>query len=208
MVELVENETGNDTRSELIAHLKRDGPMSVRELMHVLELSENAVRHRLNKLEREGFVEQQRKRTEKGRPAQVFALTEAAEGLFPKQYRELLELILSEAQSQGVLPALMQGVAQRLSDQLKPALENTQGETRLQLLRDLLDVGEMLHLERTPAGFELRAYNCLYRAAGSKFEAVCDLVPNTIGLALGSSVDRPACQRDGQRACIFSIVGD
>jgi predicted ArsR family transcriptional regulator len=206
MVELVEKQTGNDTRSELIAHLKRNGPSSVRELMQALTLSENAVRHRLGKLEFEGFVEQQRQRSEKGRPAQAYVLTEAAEGLFPKQYRELLELVLSEAQSQGVLPMLMHGVAQRLSDQLKPALEHTHGEGRMQRLRDLLDVGEMLHLERTPAGFELRAYNCLYRAAGSKFEAVCDLVPSIIGLVLGSSVDRPACQRDGQRACVFSIV--
>jgi predicted ArsR family transcriptional regulator len=204
MVELVET----DTRSELIAHLKRSGPSTVRELMTALRLSENAVRHRLSRLEREGFIEAQRRRPEKGRPAQVYALTEAAEGLFPKQYRELLELVLLEAREQGALPALMEGVARRLGTQVRDALEGLRDEARVRALRDLLDIGEMLHLERTPAGFELRAYNCLYRAAGQKFEPVCDLVPRIIALATDANVERPSCQRDGQRACVFSIALD
>jgi predicted ArsR family transcriptional regulator len=201
MVKMVES----DSRTELISHLKRSGQSTVKELMQHLKLSENAVRHRLSSLEREGFVNASRQRSEKGRPAQVYALTEAAEGLFPKQYRELLELLLLEAQTQGVLNSLMNGIARRLSAQLKVALEGKHGKDKLEMLRDLLDIGQMLHLERTEAGYELRAYNCLYKAAGSKFEAVCDLIPNIIGLATGNDTNRPVCQRDGQRACVFSI---
>jgi predicted ArsR family transcriptional regulator len=201
MVKMVES----DSRTELISHLKRKGHSTVKELTQQLKLSENAVRHRLSSLERQGFVNVGQRRSEKGRPAQVYALTEAAEGLFPKQYRELLELLLLEAQTQGVLNSLMNGVARRLGAQLQAALEGRQGRDRLEMLRDLLDIGHMLQLERTEAGYELRAFNCLYKTAGSKFEAVCDLIPNIIGLATGNDTNRPVCQRDGQRACVFSI---
>jgi len=195
-----------DSRQKIIQHLKRQGLATVRELTVALGLSENAVRHQLSRLEREGFVEVGGQKQHKGRPATTFMLTEAAEGLFPKQYRELLEIVLLEAKEQNVLEPVIDGVARRFAEQLKPELAKLSAEAKVRHLRDRLDIGEMLFLETTPIGWELKAYNCLYKAAGCKFEAVWDLVPKVLELSLETSVERPLCQRDGERSCIFTIA--
>lgn len=69
-----------------------------------------------------------------------------------------------------------------------------------------MDYGDMLGtLEETPAGWELKAHNCLYYATGQRFEQVCNLPPKVITRATGLPAERPFCQRDGKRACHFLI---
>lgn len=197
-----------EPRQRLSEHLKRYGPTSIRDLMQALELSENAVRHHLQALEREGFVravsDQQGEGA--GRPAKLYGLTAAAESLFPKYYAELLEFILAEAEAQAMLEPLFDSLVKRLANQIRPQLGNLDPETRLQITARYLNLGGSLSdLERTPGGWEFRAYNCPYLAVGCKFEAVCNTVPRVITLATGLPAERAACQRDGLPACHITI---
>lgn len=195
-----------DSRQQLIAHLKQQGACTIPEFVAALELSENAVRHHLSHLKREGFIEVSLHRGGVGRPAKRYALSSAAEGLFPKRYEELLSIVLAEAQDEEVLESLMTGVVNRLVNQLSPNLEGDMPRAKLMSLIEKLDYGEMLaQLEETEGGWELRAFNCVYRGAGCKFEVVCDILPRVITRATGLSAKRPFCQRDGERACTFII---
>ena len=102
------------------------------------------------------------------------------------------------------MPALISGVARRLGDLVGAGLPA--GAAGVAVLRTRLDLGAMMTLEPTAAGWELAAYNCPYRAVGQRFEEVCDLVPQVIGAALHTGAQRPVCQRDGALACHFSIA--
>lgn len=196
-------------RQRLLEHLKRHGPTGTRDLTEALGLSENAVRHHLHALERQGFVRGdalEHPGQGAGRPARLYALTDAAEGLFPKRYAELLELLLAEAEAQSLLEPLVSSLVRRLADQLRPRLEGLSGEARLQAALESLNLGGSLtQLEPTEGGWEVRAYNCPYLSAGCRFEAVCDLGPRVITLATGLPAERVVCQRDGERACWLSI---
>lgn len=195
-----------ESRQNLIAHLKQQGACTIPTLAAALDLSENAVRHHLTYLEREGFIETSLQRDGVGRPAKRYALSSAAEGLFPKRYEELLSIVLEEAQDEEVLEPLMTGVINRLVEQLSPNLTGNTPRTKLMSLIEQLDYGEMLaRLEETESGWELRAFNCVYREAGCKFETVCNVLPRVITKATGLRAERPFCQRDGERACTFVI---
>jgi len=195
-----------DTQKQLIDYLKQHGPSTVKELTQVLSVSENAVRHHLNALERGGWLCQERQAGKVGRPAVRYGLTVASEGLFPKRYPELLDAVLSQAEAEGLIERLLEGVAERMACELRAKLEGLEGEAKLAALLALLDYGDMLGvLEKTETGWELRAYNCLYYATGQKFVQVCDLPPKVIAKATGLESGRPFCQRDGQRACHFLI---
>jgi predicted ArsR family transcriptional regulator len=201
-----DNSGNMDSRQQVLEHLKRHGPSSILSLSSALGLSENAVRHHLTSLEREGFVQASLERRGVGRPTRLYALTEAAEGLFPKQYQQLLEVVLEQAQHQGTLEKILRGVVQQFRDQVKPALHSLEGEARLRGLLQQLDYGGMLsHLEATESGWELQAYNCMYKAIGCKFEPVCNLVPRVIEATTDLPTERITCQRDGERVCRFSI---
>lgn len=192
----------------MLAHLKRNGPTTIKQLIDHLGLAETAVRHHLHLLERQGFVQQGGPVDSDGvgRPAKTYQLTDTAEGLFPKQYRQLLELVLTTANAHGELPALMTHLTEHLVHELTPKLHGLNGEDRLKAAVHHLDLsGPLVDLERTPGGWEVHAYNCPYLAVGRKFEAVCDLAPRVLTLATGLPAERPACQRDGERACRLTI---
>lgn len=194
------------TTRKLLEYLKQNGPSSIKTLMKQLGLSETAVRHQLNGLERSGWLTRQTQRQGKGRPATVYALTHASEGLFPKRYPELLDAVLCEAANEGIIETLLEGVAKGMGQELRTKLEGLQGPAMLGALLEYMDYGDMLgQLEETPAGWELKAYNCLYYATGQKFEQVCNLPAKVINKATGLPAERPFCQRDGAKACHFVI---
>jgi predicted ArsR family transcriptional regulator len=195
-----------ETRLKLLEHLKKRGPCSVQDLTGALGISENAVRHHLGGLQRLGFIEVRLERGGIGRPAKRYGLTLAAEGLFPKRYQELLELVLQEAEARNQLESVLAGVVERMAAQVAPELEDLEGEARLRGLAQKLDFGNMLaDMEATEGGWELRAYNCSYRDTGCKFEAVCNLMPRVVTRLTGLPAERVACQRDGEQACHFTI---
>ncbi|GIW29416.1 MAG: transcriptional regulator [Meiothermus sp.] len=191
---------------QLMEYLKQHGPSTIKELMTHLGLSETAVRHQLSSLEKSGWLVKEQRRLGKGRPATVYSLTKASEGLFPKRYPELLDAVLAEAEREGLIERLLEGVAESMARELRQKLEGLEGPARLEALLAHMDYGDMLGtLEETPAGWELKAHNCLYYATGQRFEQVCNLPPKVIARATGLPAERPFCQRDGKRACHFLI---
>jgi predicted ArsR family transcriptional regulator len=193
------------TRDALLRHLKVAGPSTVRDLAQALAISPNAVRHHLTRLRGEGFVHEDLRREGVGRPAKLVALTRAAEGEFPKRYPDLLEAVLERAEARSMLDELLSDVAESLAARVRPELDGLPPAERLQGLMDRLDYGEMLgQLRHTPGGWEFRAYNCVYRATGERFEGVCDLLPEVVKRAAGTDAERVRCQRDGHRTCTFA----
>lgn len=194
-----------ESRQQLINYLKQNGACAIPQLVQALKLSENAVRHHLNNLQMEGFLSISQKRRGLGRPAKLYELTSTAEGLFPKRYEELLTVILEEAKDNDLLEPLLDAVVNRFVKDLgkNPDLEP---EQRLFLLLKKLDYGEMLaQVEATDVGWEIKAHNCVYRNAGCKVEAVCDLLPKVISKSTELAAERPFCQRDGQQFCTFMV---
>lgn len=170
-----------------------------------MRLSENAVRHHLATLEGLDLVQLGGTRPSRGRPALQYQLTAQAEGRFPKRYRELLSLVLGTAEKHGLLPPLLEGVAQEMAERLG-INPRANAQDRVMSLLERLDYGGMLpQLEPLPGGIELRAYNCLYLEAGRQFEPVCDLLPKVIKHATGCPAERITCQRDGRQACRFRV---
>jgi predicted ArsR family transcriptional regulator len=173
--------------------------------MAALGISENAVRHHLGHLKQEGFIQETLEKGSVGRPSKRFEITLAAEGEFPKRYKELLEIVLEQAATQDMLENLIHAVVLRLSEQIKPELKHIEPRARLRLLMEKLDYGEMLgHLQDTPGDWEFKAYNCVYRDTGCKFEPVCNLLPKVVSLSTGLPVERIICQRDGMNYCHFA----
>lgn len=193
-------------RQALLEHLKRHGPDDLSGLGRAAGLKPTPTRHHLSSLVADGLVESSLERRPVGRPAWRYALTALAEGAFPKHYRELLEVVLEEAEAFGLLGPLLEGVARRMAAGAAEGLGGQRGAAALPGLLARLDFGEMLStVTETPGGWEIAAHNCLYRDTGCRFEAVCGLVPRVVTLSTGLPSERLACQRDGERACRFTV---
>ena len=79
-----------ETRQQILLLLRRKGPMTAGELSDDLGIGSVGVRQHLALLERDGLVQTSGVRRSVGRPSHLYALTAAAEALFPKAYDHLL----------------------------------------------------------------------------------------------------------------------
>src|SRR5215212_11448507 len=75
-----------ETREQILALLRRNGPMTAAELSDALGIGAVGVRQHLALLDRDGLVHITGVRRGVGRPSHLYALTANAEALFPKRY--------------------------------------------------------------------------------------------------------------------------
>lgn len=200
-----------ETRDRVLRHLKRKGPSTVADVASALSLSPNATRHHLLALERAAIVASEPDRDRgggprtAGRPARRYALTLAAEDVFPKRYPELLAALLAAADQQRLIEPLLRGVVDALAAPLRDELAAHPPRERPWRLLQAIDYGDMLPaLTADTEGWRLVAHNCVYRDAGCQVAEVCELLPRVMEAATGLPAERLACQRDGLAACTFS----
>ena len=88
----------HQTRQKIIEYLKEKDQATVDELADVVSLTPMAVRYHLNVLQKDNLITTPAVRRPKGRgrPQQVYTLTDAADELFPVDYFGLTDYLLDE----------------------------------------------------------------------------------------------------------------
>src|SRR6266545_267964 len=81
-------------RGEILLELKREQPLTAKDLAEKLHVSPNAVRHHLKELETEALVVYGREQRGVGAPTFAYRLALHGEALFPKRYEQTLTDLL------------------------------------------------------------------------------------------------------------------
>ncbi len=198
------------TRGEILKLIKSRGEATVPELRRQLEIAPNAIRGHLAILEREGLIAFRWRKQPRGRPLKVYYLSEQAEGLFPKQYDQLLEELITEiahADGAAKFQQLLEGMARRWARDLAPELKELPLESRLQEIARHLDLGGMMaFLEKEDAGlYNLKVFNCVYRRTSQAHREICTLIPTLIGDLTGAKVTVERSIHVGNAHCQYLI---
>ena len=179
-------------------------PATVEQLAQALDVTPNAVRHQLVRLERDGLVG--RRGTVKGtrRPSQLYGLTgEGVDALSRAYLPTLLELlsVLEEKLPPPAMRRIMSEAGARLSP--GPATGGSFRE-RAEAGRDLLEsLGAIVTVRHGRSESRLEGAACPLGAAalrsGTTCEAVKSLLQNTTGLETEVACDlhaepRPRCR--------------
>ena len=208
----------HNTREGMLSHLKRSPGASVEALAQRLDLAPMTIRQHLTKLAGEGLVRAETERRPTGRPAHVYFLTPAGEAWFPKAYDRLAALLLDELATleprdlAGVSApdrraALYEGIARRAAETHRTELERMHGRERLVAAVAILTAESgFTELEETSSGWNVREYNCVYRAVAEAHTDLCTFHTAYIGALVGAPVELDGCQCDGANACCFRIA--
>src|SRR5687767_16025327 len=90
-----------ETQARML-HLLRRSRQTINDLSESLGLTDNAVRTHVAALSRDGIIEPVgTQRDTGGKPARLYALTEAGEALFPKAYAMVLAGVVEEVARGG-----------------------------------------------------------------------------------------------------------
>lgn len=196
------------TRGRIVTLLRRD-ERTVSELADALDLTDNAIRSQLTKLERDDLVTRTGKRPGKRKPEVVYGLTDEARRLFPQAYDTLLgELIavLSEEQTSQDVERVLREVGKRLGRRLDGFSRSASLERRLKRAQEVLEsFGGMPDVEIGPEEAFLRGHRCPFGAVVGEHDAVCHLAEALLAELTDLPVEQ-RCKTNGERPqCLFAF---
>ena len=204
-------------RAQLVELLRAE-PLSVARLAEGLGVSEVAVRHHLQVLQTDGFVTAETVRgTGRGRPKQLYTLTDKARRLFPDNSaqlaNELLDYLAGE-HGRSELQRFLRWRADRHSSRYAAALAGVDTvDERVQRLADVLaedGFAASAQTVTTPEGatvLELRQDHCAIKAVAEEHPQLCAYEASTFSKLLGGAkLSRRQTIAGGDSACVCQIT--
>ena len=199
------------TRQHILEILKQHSTATVEDLGKELELTPVTIRHHLDILRGEGLVQapKVRRRDTPGRPQHIYALTDAADNYFPKNYAGLADVVLQEVRDRAKpdeMSEFLNGVAQRMAAEAPIA---PRGETTLQrmdrIIKFMNEKGYSASYEQVDGGFLFRTLNCPYRDLAREIGDVCVVDQAMLRALTGQVPQRLDSIANGSPACLYLI---
>lgn len=198
-------------RDAVLRILKIRGEITIIELTRLLKLTETAVRRHLQKLQRDGLITFSLQSKMKGRPVNVYRLTEkATTDYFPTGYQELaarlLDTIFDTDGPKGVFNFLVAANQHTIKDRLGSLAEKPLGE-RVQAIADFFRAnGYMTDFREMRQGkFFLYHQNCAIYNLAAKHRQLCFVELRLIEALAGAKVTRQQYIFKGQPICGYLI---
>jgi predicted ArsR family transcriptional regulator len=201
------------TRERVARSILENGPSTAAALAERLALTPAAVRRHLDHMIEEGAVEARQQRTYgargRGRPAKVFALTEAGRDHFDQQYDDLAVQALRFLAETGGDDAVKEFARRRMAE-LEDAFHDVAEENPEQTPAETLAValtrgGYAASVRQIPVGEQLCQQHCPVSHVAHEFPQLCEAETEVIAKLLGRHVQRLATIAHGDGVCTTCI---
>lgn len=199
-----------ETRSEILSRLKTKGRMKVEEIAATVGVSKVSVRRHLDLLQRDGLVEFEVERQDRGRPGYVYYLTEKAEMLFPTGYNTFALNVLNQVRvifGEVAVSNVFCGLANDLVTSLKPKLEGLSFDKKVKKLCSLMNErGYDITLRKLQDGsYLLKQRNCPMVAVATSYDQICNEELRTYKELLEVNILRECRIAAGAVSCDYRI---
>ena len=201
------------TRERVARSILENGPSTAAALAERLDLTPAAVRRHLDHLMSEGAVEAREPRSGavrgRGRPAKVFALTDAGRDRFDQQYDDLAAQALRFLAETGGEDAVREFARRRVA-----TLESDYEQVRANkpdlsaaeaVAEALTQSGYAASVREIPIGEQLCQQHCPVSHVAHEFPQLCEAETEVISRLLGRHVQRLATIAHGDGVCTTCI---
>ncbi|MFI6578743.1 helix-turn-helix transcriptional regulator [Nocardiopsis sp. NPDC050513] len=208
----------NGTRARVARLILEQGPITASSLGERLGLTPAAIRRHLDNLTSEGMVEARDARPvggrrRRGRPARVFAITEAGRDAFVHAYDDLASSalrFLAETAGPEAVGEFAQRQVADLERRYRPLLDAVPPEQRVRLLAEALsNDGYAATAGRAPApggGDQLCQHHCPVAHVAAEFPQLCEAEIEAFSRLLGTPVRRLATIAHGDGVCTTHVT--
>jgi predicted ArsR family transcriptional regulator len=196
----------SSTRGRIIAILRR-GSQSVNDLATALEVSGNAVRTHLDRLERDGLVRPSGTRPGVRKPTTIYDLTPEAGRLFPKMHGEILRQlfdVLAESLPAKKLDEVVRATGRRMAEENRSAVQADKLQDRVAEAIAVLGAAGGACESEVNGKFIVRCFDCPLADAVVGHPELCRLVETMLADLLQVRVQQ-RCQAEPTPQCVFEI---
>ena len=210
---------GNEqsTRARVARLIMENGPVTAAALGTSLSLTPAAVRRHLDYLLRDGMIESRMARVYgsrgRGRPARMFAITDAGRSAFEHAYDDLaasaLRFLAEHAGPEAVTEFARRQVAE-LERRYLPVVASAPLADRVRALAEALSVdGYAASASAGPgpaAGEQLCQHHCPVAHVAAEYPQLCEAETEAFGRLLGTPVQRLATIAHGDGICTTHVT--
>lgn len=202
------------TRARVARLILEHGPITAAALGERLGLTPAAVRRHLDALLADGMIEPRTARPRgqrgRGRPAKLFAITDAGRSAFEHAYDDLagsaLRFLAERVGRQAVTEFARSQVA-GLVERLAPAMREVPVEQRVRMLAQALSAdGYAASASQAKSGGEqLCQHHCPVAHVAAEFPQLCEAETEAFARLLGTPVQRLATIAHGDGVCTTHV---
>ncbi len=207
----MKNELPDSERA--VSILKTKGPESVKELAAEMNITTEGARFHLMKLEKEGLVKSESVAEGRGRPKQIWSLTEKGHDRFPDAHADLTANLISmmrETLGQNAVDDVIRTHEQETLSRYSQELEDidTLEERVVKLAEIRSQEGYMAEYEEDEEGFILIENHCPICTAAKACQGFCRSELNIFQKVLGEEVEIERTEHviKGARRCAYRIT--
>jgi predicted ArsR family transcriptional regulator len=202
------------TRARVARLILEHGPITAVALGERLGLTPAAVRRHLDALEAEGMIEPRTVRPRgqrgRGRPAKLFAITDAGRSAFEHAYDDLAGSalrFLAERLGEEAVSDFARSQVKGLVARLEPAMNTVPADRRVQMLAEALSAeGYAASASKAKSGGDqLCQHHCPVAHAAAEFPQLCEAETEAFAQLLGTPVQRLATIAHGDGVCTTHV---
>jgi predicted ArsR family transcriptional regulator len=205
-----------DTRARVARLVLERGPITASGIGQLVGLTPAAIRRHLDALLAEGMIEIRRARPQaqrgRGRPAKLFAITDAGRSAFVHAYDDLatsaLRFLAETAGEQAVAQFARRQLAE-LEQRLRPVVRGAEPYQRVRALAEALSGdGYAASASKAPqagGGEQLCQHHCPVAHVAAEFPQLCEAETEAFGRLLGTPVQRLATIAHGDGVCTTHV---
>jgi len=213
--------TERGTRARIARLILEHGPVTAAGLSGRLDVTPAAVRRHLDNLLADGMIEAREARCYgsrgRGRPARLFAITDAGRSAFEHAYDDLATgalRFLAERAGSGAVAEFARRQIADLESRYRPVVDAAPAARRVQALAEALSAdGYAASAGTAPAagsgeqpGEELCQHHCPVAHVAAEFPQLCEAETEAFGRLLGTPVQRLATIARGDGICTTHVT--
>ena len=199
--------------TQFLEEIRKRHSVTVKQLTAAIGITENAVRHRLNRYQKMGLVERQEIRGKRGRPSHSYALTGKAGKFFGSQYTDLAIALwnqVKELEYEDVRNQLMQRIERELVERYRNDLSGDAdiGQRLLRFQQSMADRGIAIEIDERGEYPVMREHDCPYAELATRDRSICEIESRVFQELLQIPVHISQCRFDGCDYCEFQMKPD
>jgi predicted ArsR family transcriptional regulator len=216
--------TERSTRARVARLILEYGPASAAGLSSRLGVTPAAIRRHLDNLLADGMIEAREARCygsrSRGRPARLFAITDAGRSAFEHAYDDLATSALRFLAEKAGPAAVAEFARRKIADleaRYRPVVDAAPAELRVQALAEALSAdGYAASANVAPAvaqgdgevggGEQLCQHHCPVAHVAAEFPQLCEAETEAFGRLLGTAVQRLATISRGDGICTTHVT--
>ncbi len=197
------------TREKVLQTLVSNPRSTILEIANEVGINAISVRHHLTSLQAASLVSADEERHGVGRPRLVYFLTDRGMEKFPTRYYRLTNNLLTEMKAsmpEEEVKNIFRKMADKLSDDYKPAFEALKFEEKLALLKNVMArEGHELTVSKTGDKYQLNEISCPFYQIGREHPEICLFDKTLIAKLLSIPEEQVKHIHDKENHCAFQI---